>query len=127
MRANEQAIRSQLQTLAVFAAVTTSPTNPNAALQVQALSERVAQNLAPQTGQQTIEDIQSDLAMAQMTMKNAQSRQTTAQGMLQSIVDQAESVSSDQVASQILALQTNLQASYQTTAMLAQLSLTKFL
>jgi flagellar hook-associated protein 3 FlgL len=127
MRANEQAIRSQLQTLAVFAAVTTSPTNANAALQVRALSERVAQNLAPQTGRQTIEDIQSDLAAAQMTMKNAQSRQTTAQGMLQSIIDQAESVSSDQVASQILALQTNLQASYQTTAMLAKLSLTKFL
>ena len=33
----------------------------------------------------------------------------------------------DQVASQILTLQTNLQASYKTTAMLAQLSLTKFL
>ena len=127
IRANEQAIRSQLQTLAVYSAVTTSATNPNAALQVQALSQRVAQNLAPQPGQQTIQDIQSDLATAQMTMKDAQSRQTQAQGTLQGIIDQAESVSSDQVASQILALQTDLQASYQTTAMLAQLSLTKFL
>ena len=127
MRANEQAIRSQLQTLAVFAAVTTSATNPNAALQVQALSQRVAQNLAPQPGQQTIEDIQSDLSTAQVTMKDAQSRQTQAQGTLQGIVDQAESVSPDQVASQILALQTSLQASYQTTAMLSQLTLTKYL
>ena len=33
----------------------------------------------------------------------------------------------NQVASQILQLQTNLQASYQTTAMLSQLSLVKFL
>src|ERR1700675_2527259 len=127
MRANERAIRSQLQTLAVFAAVTTSATNPNAALQVQALSQRVAQNLAPQPGQQTIEDIQSDLSTAQVTMKDAQSRQTQAQGTLQGIVDQAESVSPDQVASQILALQTSLQASYQTTAMLSQLTLTKYL
>jgi hypothetical protein len=47
--------------------------------------------------------------------------------MLQGIVDQAENISSDQVATQILALQTSLQASYQTTAMLAQLTLTKFL
>jgi hypothetical protein len=47
--------------------------------------------------------------------------------MLQSIVDAAESVSTDQVASQILALQTALQASYQTTAMLSQLTLTKYL
>jgi flagellar hook-associated protein 3 FlgL len=127
IRANERGIRSQLQTLAVFAAVTTSPTNPNAALQVQALSQRVAQNLAPQTGQQTIQDIQSDLATAQVTMKSAQSRQQTSQAMLQNIVDQAESVSPDQVASQILALQTSLQASYQTTAMLSQLTLTKYL
>jgi hypothetical protein len=127
IRANERAIRSQLQTLAVFAAVTTSPTNPNAALQVQALSQRVAQNLAPQTGQQTIQDIQSDLSTAQLTMKDAQSRQKLSQSMLQGIVDQAESASPDQVASQILALQTSLQASYQTTAMLAQLTLVKYL
>jgi flagellar hook-associated protein 3 FlgL len=126
-RANETAIRSQLQTLAVFAAVTTSAANPNAALQVQALSQRVAQNLAPQPGQQTIEDIQSDFAAAQLTMKDSTTRQTQTQAMLQNIVDQAESVSPDQVASQILALQTSLQASYQTTAMLAQLSLTKYL
>jgi hypothetical protein len=126
IRANEQAIRSELQTLAVFAAVTTT-LSPNSALQVQALSERVAQNLARHPGQQAIEDIQSDLATAQLTMKNAKSRQTQAQGMLQSIVDDAESVSRDQVASQILALQTSLQASYQTTAMLSQLTLTRYL
>jgi flagellin-like hook-associated protein FlgL len=126
-RANEQAIRSQLQTLAVFAAVTTSASNPNAAAQVQALSLRATQNLLPQPGQQTIQDIQSDFATAQATMKDATSRQKQAQGMLQGIVDQAENISPDQVATQILALQTALQASYQTTAMLAQLTLTKYL
>jgi flagellar hook-associated protein 3 FlgL len=126
-RANEAAIRSQLQTLAVFAAVTTSASNPNAAAQVQGLSLRATQNLLPQPGRQTIRDIQSDFATAQLTMKDAAARQKQTKEMLQVIVDQAESVSSDQVASQILAVQTALQASYQTTAMLAQLSLTKFL
>jgi len=47
--------------------------------------------------------------------------------MLQNIVAGAESVSPDQVASQLLALQTALQASYQTTSMLSQLTLTKYL
>jgi hypothetical protein len=47
--------------------------------------------------------------------------------MLQNIVDQTETVSTQQVASEILALQTTLQASYQTTSMLAGLTLTKFL
>jgi flagellar hook-associated protein 3 FlgL len=127
IRANEQAIRTQLQNLAVFAAVTTSPTNPNGAAQVQALSQRVTQNLEPQTGQQTIQNIQADLATAQATMKDAGARQTQSQAMLQNIIDQAETVSTDQVASQILALQTSLQASYQTTSMLSQLTLTKYL
>jgi flagellar hook-associated protein 3 FlgL len=124
-RATEQGIRNQLQSVAVLAAV--ASTGPNASAQVAALSQRVTQNLTAQPGQQTIQDIQADFSIAQNTMKDATARQKQTQSMLQNIVDGAESVSPDQVASQILALQTALQASYQTTAMLSQLSLTKFL
>jgi flagellar hook-associated protein 3 FlgL len=126
-QADEPAIRSQLQTLAVFAAFTTSPTGTNSAAQVAALTQRVTQNLSPQPGQQTIQDIQSDFATAQTTIQNATARQTQTKSMLQTLIDQAETVSPDQVASEILALQTNLQASYQTTSMLSQLTLTKYL
>ena len=127
MQADEPAIRSQLQNLAVFAAFTASPTGTNSAAQIAALSQEVTQNLTSQPGQQTIQDIQADLATAQTTMQAAGARQTQTQAMLQNLVDQAETVSPDQVASQILQLQTNLQASYQTTSMLSQLTLTKFL
>ncbi|HEV7877594.1 flagellar biosynthesis protein FlgL [Bradyrhizobium sp.] len=124
-RATEQGIRNQLQSVAVLAAV--ASTGPNAAAQVAALSQRVTHNLTAQPGQQTIQDIQADLSIAQNTMKDATARQKQTQAMLQNIVDGAESVAPEQVASQILALQNALQASYQTTAMLSQLSLTKFL
>ncbi|QDW39687.1 flagellar protein [Bradyrhizobium sp. KBS0727] len=127
IQADEPAIRSQLQALAVFSAVTTSPTNPNAAAQVSALSQRITQALTAQPGKQTIQDIQTDLAMAQATMSDATARQKQAKVMLQNVVDQTETISPDQVASQLLALQTSLQASYQTTSMLSQLTLTKFL
>jgi hypothetical protein len=60
-------------------------------------------------------------------MKDATARQTQTQAALQSLVDQTEGINQNQVASEILALQNSLQASYQTTAMLSQLSLTKFL
>jgi hypothetical protein len=126
-QANEQGIRSQLEGVAVFAAVTTSPTGANSAAQVAALSQRTATNLTPQPGQQTISDIQTDFAAAQNLMKDAGSRQSQTQTILQNIVDQTETVSTQQVASQILALQTTLQASYETTSMLAGLTLTKFL
>jgi flagellar hook-associated protein 3 FlgL len=126
-QANEAAIRSAIQSIAVFAAVTASPTAPNSAAEIGALSSRTAANLTPQAGQQTISDIQTDFANAQNTMKDATARQTQTQAALQSMVDQTEGISQNQVASEILALQTSLQASYQTTAMLSQLSLTKFL
>ena len=126
-QANEQAIRQQLQSIAVYAAVTFPPSGANSPAAVGALSERTAANLTPQTGQQTIMDIQTDFAAAQNAMKDAQARQTQTKSALQSLVDQTEGISQDQVASQILALQNSLTASYQTTAMLAQLSLTKFL
>jgi flagellar hook-associated protein 3 FlgL len=127
MQANEQAIRSQLQAIAVFAAVTTSPTGTNSAAQVAALSQRTTTNLTAQAGQQSIENIQSDMASAQTTMQAAAARQTQTQSTLQNMIDTTETVSSDQVATEILSLQTALQASYQTTSMLSQLTLTKYL
>jgi flagellar hook-associated protein 3 FlgL len=126
-QANEQAIRTALEGVAVFAAVTFSPTATNSPGQAAALSTRIATNLTPQPGQQTISDIQTDFASAQTMMQEATARQTQTQTMLQNIVDQTETVSTDQVASQILQLQTTLSASYQTTSILAGLSLTKFL
>jgi hypothetical protein len=126
-QANESAIRSQLQSIAVFAAFTASPTGPNSAAQISAISQRTATNLTPQPGQQTIGEIQSDFARAQTVMKDTSARQAQSQTMLQNMVDSTETVSTQQVASEILALQTALQASYQTTSMMSQLTLTKYL
>jgi hypothetical protein len=127
IRANEDAIRSLMESVALLAAVTTSPTDPNGAGQISALNSRVAQNLTVTPGKQNIQDIQSDLANAQTVMQDATARQKLTQATMQNVVDQAENVSTDEVASQLLALQTDLQASYQTTALLSQLSLVKFL
>jgi flagellin-like hook-associated protein FlgL len=128
IQANEEGIRSQLQAVAVFAAFTASPSNPNAQAQVAALSTSVGTALSSAApGQQTMQDIQSDLANAQTTITSATALQTQTQTSLQNMVSQIETVSPDQVASEILSLQTQLQASYQTTSMLSQLSLVKFL
>jgi flagellar hook-associated protein 3 FlgL len=127
VRANEQAIRSALQSVAAFAAVSTSPNSANATALVTALNQRVATSLTAQGRQQSLADIQTDLASAQVAMKDVAARQSQSQLMLQNLVDQTETVSSDQVATEILALQTRLQASYQTTSMLSQLTLVKYL
>jgi flagellar hook-associated protein 3 FlgL len=127
VQANEQGIASQLQAIAAFAAFTVSPSSSNAAAQISDMSASVAQALSTQPNQQSIQDIQTDLANAQAAMSTASSLQTQSKASLQDIVSQVETVSPDEVASQILSLQTSLQASYQTTSMLSQLSLVKFL
>jgi flagellar hook-associated protein 3 FlgL len=126
-QANEQAIRQQIEGVAVYAAVTFSPTATNSGAQAAALSSRIATNLTSQPGQQTISDIQTDFAAAQTQMKAASDRQTQTQTVLQNLIDSTETVSTQEVASEILQLQTTLSASYQTTSILAGLSLTKFL
>src|SRR5262249_30538664 len=126
-QANEQAIRQALQSVATYAAVTVSPTSANSSAAVAALSQRIGANLTTQPGQQAISDIQTDFAVAQNTIKDAKARQTQNQTALQNLVDSTEGIDQNQVASEILALQNSLQASYQTTSMLSQLSLTKFL
>jgi flagellar hook-associated protein 3 FlgL len=126
-QANEQAIRQQLEGVAVYAAVTFSPTAVNSPAQAAALSLRISNNLTSKPGQQTISDIQTDYAAAQTQMQAASARQTQTQTVLQNLVDSTETVSTQEVASEILQLQTTLSASYQTTSILAGLSLTKFL
>jgi len=126
-RANEQAFVHQLQNIAVYAAVTTSASNPNASGQSTALSQRISANLAQQAGQQSIQDIQAEFAGAQTAIKATTDRQTQLKSMAQTMLDSIEGVSTDEVATKILALQTVLQASYQTTAMLYQTTLSKYL
>jgi flagellin-like hook-associated protein FlgL len=126
-RANEQGLRWQVQIVAAYAAVTTSTTDPNAREQVQALNDRIAASLAPQFGQQSIQDIQSEFAGAQVAMEAASDRQTLTTTMTQTMLDSVEGISNEEVIAKILALQTNLQASYQVTSMLYQTSLVNYI
>jgi flagellin-like hook-associated protein FlgL len=127
MRANEQGIRWQLQNLAVMATVTYSPTDPNAPVLASELAQRVGTNLDVPPGTQKVADIEAELATAQSTMSAAGTRHQQAKATLQDMVQQIEGVSTDDVAAQILALQTRLQASLQTTALLYHTSLVNFL
>ena len=127
-QANEQAIRSAIQAIATYAAVTVSPTGTNspAAVECAEPAHRVEPD-APNRPADRSRISRPTSPTAQTTMKDATARQTQTQAALQSLVDQTEGINQNQVASQILALQNSLQASYQTTSMLSQLSLTKFL
>lgn len=126
-RANEDAFVTQLKNIAVYTAITTDASDPNANGQLTAMNARVIDNLAVHPGKQSIQDIQSEFAGVQSSIKTAQDRQTQTGAIAQSLLGSIEGISDDEVATKILALQTTLQASYQTTASLYQMSLLKFM
>jgi flagellin-like hook-associated protein FlgL len=125
-RANEDGIRTLVQNVATLAAVTVSPSDPNATDLSAALGQRLTTNLnAPDV--QTVSDIESDLASAQNSITSAQDRHQQTSATLGDFLQQIEGVSNEDVGAQILALQTRMQASMQTTAMLFQTSLVNYL
>ena len=127
VRANETGIRALVQNIATLAAVTVSSSDPNAAELSAALNQRLTGNLNGNTSDQTIRDILVDLAGAQVSIDAAKSRHQQTAGALHDFLQQIQGVSTEQVGSQILALQTRMQASMQTTAMLFQTSLVNYL
>jgi len=126
-RANEDAFVTALKNVAVYAAVTTDASNPNANGQLTELNSRIIANLAVQPGKQSIQDIQAEFAGAQTSIKAATDRETQTGAVAQSVLDSIEGVDQNEVAVKIAALQNALQASYQTTSALFHLSLLNFL
>jgi flagellar hook-associated protein 3 FlgL len=129
VQANEQGLRSVIENVAVFAATNFSASNPNSSAAYSALAQRVslALNVQPGNGTQTTSDIETDLANVQNAIKNTTTQQTQTQATLQDFVQGITGVSNETVASDLLTVQTELQASLQTTAMLSKLSLVNYL
>jgi flagellar hook-associated protein 3 FlgL len=127
MRANEQAMRLSVSSIAVMAAMKFDTSDPNNAVAYQAMTQRVGATLSNPPGTQKITDIEAEVANAQVIMKASTDRQTQTQSAISSMLDSVQGVPTEQIGAQILALQTRLQASLQTTALLAKTSLVNYL
>jgi flagellar hook-associated protein 3 FlgL len=127
MRASEQALRLTVRHLAVFAAVTYSAIDPDGEASYAALRQRIGAALAGQSGQQKISDIAAELAGVQSALAAAKDRHQQTDTTLQGLLQNLEGAPTEEVAAKILALQTSLQASLQTSAMLLQTNLLKYL
>ena len=127
VRANEEGIRDIVKNVATLAAVNINSTSPNAADLSAALNNRLTASLSNSDGGQTVVDIQAELAGAQTSMTAAKARHQQTSATVGDYLQQISGVSNEEVAAQILALQTRMQASMQTTAMLFQTSLVNYL
>jgi len=126
-RANEDGIRSLVQNVATLAAVTVSSSDPNAANFSAALNQRLASNLNGSPGTQTVADIETELAGAQSSMQAMKNNHQQTTATLNAMLQQITGVSNEEVGAQLLALQTRMQASMQTTSILYQMSLVNYI
>jgi flagellar hook-associated protein 3 FlgL len=127
MRATEPAITSLVANVAALAATTYSASDPNAQANYQALCNSVLGNLNGQSGSQSIDDMEADIANAQTSVKNATALNTQTQNTLENMLQGFEGVNQNQIGEQILTLQNTLSASMSVTARLTQLSLVNYL
>jgi flagellin-like hook-associated protein FlgL len=127
LRANEEGIRWQMQNIAAMAAISMPSTDPDSQERAAALDARLRTALDVPLGTQSVQAIQADLAGAQDSVEAARKRHQQTDATLGNLLEEIEGISNEEVAAKILAMQTTLQASIQTTAKLFQISILNYL
>lgn len=128
-QANEAGFVDLIRALAATAVQTYSTADPTAAARYAATSSRSSDRLfdSAHASNGSIQVIAVELGLAKATTGAMTDRHNTHGAQLTNMLDDIERAPIEQVAMEILALKTRLEASYQTTSMLAQLSLVKYM
>ncbi|WP_293863719.1 hypothetical protein [uncultured Alsobacter sp.] len=125
-QANEAPFRNLLASYAVMAADSFPSSNANSPARYDAVKSRLQTNLAETPGAR-VADVQTELALASVDINTAKERNAATKSVLQDHISAIEDASPEQIAAQLLSLQTSLQASYQTASMVSKLSLVNYL
>jgi flagellin-like hook-associated protein FlgL len=126
--ANERGLTELVRATAVMASETFQSDVTTDADRYQELTQRQIQRLAAVKGKSgSLEVIALDLGLARASAGSASDRHAVYGSQLETMVADIESVDLNEVAMQLLSVQTSLQASYQTMSTLSQLTLVNFM
>lgn len=126
-QANEPAFQSILAGFAALAGETYAAADPTSAARYTALASRISGAVAPTTGAQSLSGIAADLSVTKATLKTASDRIGVTKSQATDALSEIEDADPNEAAVKLMAAQTRLQASYQTTATLQKLSLVNYL
>ena len=128
-QANEAPIQTVLAGIAALAAESFTDAAAGTAenTRYQALSERSRALLVSDRSAGSIESIASDLSLAARNMQDAKAQNRSTRATLEDTLGGIDTVDTNAVTVQLLALQTQLQASYQITSTLSKLSLVNYI
>jgi flagellar hook-associated protein 3 FlgL len=125
-QANEGAFRQLLTQLVAFSSDSFPSSDANAQSRYSAFSTRLRENLTD-SGANAIKDISIEFGQASAVINTAKEWHLVQKGLLQETLAGVEDANIEQASASLLSLQTRLQATYQTTSIISQLSLTKYL
>jgi flagellin-like hook-associated protein FlgL len=129
MQANESGFLRMVRTFAAMSVETYPDSVPTSRglFDAMAVRQQAEMSEAHNSEKGSIEILTMELGVAHGTLQNSKERHTDYKAQLDNLLSDVETVSKEEVAMEILALQTRLQASYQVTSMVSQLSLVNFL
>ena len=129
VQANETGILRLVQTLAAMSVETYPNGDPTSTGRFDAMADRQISNLSENNSNAggSISTISVELALAHTTMEYSKDRQTTYSSHLKLMLTDLLTVPPEEVSMEILSLKTRLEASYETTSLIAQLSLVNYL
>jgi flagellar hook-associated protein 3 FlgL len=129
VQANELGFTNLIQTLAAIAVQDFPDSDPTSEARYTSMMERNATRLADTKDNNpgSLAAITVELGLAQSTTGAISERHTTHSAQLNNMLQDIEEAPTEQTAMEILALKTRLEASYQTTALLSQLSLVNYI
>jgi flagellin-like hook-associated protein FlgL len=125
-RADEKPFQDFLASLAVMAVEEFGSTAADRDRYI-ALGQRAGALLDMPQGKMSLRDVGTEFAGASVALDRAKTRHDAAKALWEDAISGVEDASKEEVAASILALQTKLEASYQTTAILSRLSLVNYL
>ncbi len=126
VQANETAFTKTLAAFGLVAIEKFNKADPNDKGHYQEIASRAAQSLGSNTTQ-SVKDVQVQIANVATVVKNTQTRLKQKASSYQTLIDSVEKADTTVISTEILSLQNQLQASYQTTSILAKLNLTNYL
>lgn len=120
-------MRTVLTNFAALTAASFPTGDPTSRDRYAAMAQRISTNLAVTDGVPSVQDMVTDMSQAKASLGSAATRVKATTTQLQDTIDGIETADPTETATKLMAVQTRLQASYQTTATIAKLSLVNFL
>lgn len=129
VRANETGLRELVKTLAAMSSQEYDINDNTSKSRFSAMVERqmASTSSATATAKGSVEQIGLELGVVRATVGGAAARNTAFSGQLETLLSEVETVSMEETVMQLLALKTRLEASFQTTATVAGLTLVNYL